>query len=346
MDALTEMSRRPIFIPYLRLFGAALGACVACDDPQEKPLPVVSTAAPTGQPGHPTLPKELTPKEEAPKPEAAEEVEAPPHPGPWFVVTSGSTGLYEKTSFDKEAKFGYARSGGRLPVLAKPVSTDGCSAGWYQLVPHGFVCGNSGTTDEKSSALKFAQKPPNLEDVLPYKYARNAKNGTPLYRSIPSREQMYEYEPDLEGAKKQKLAEQKAAEAKQILADTARTSDGVDVKTAASDVAPGPANTKTIRVSEQKPKLPDQAIFEGDQAAEQPTEPSAEPSVPWWQAEDAKDRLHEVTLEALQEEADGILAMRLVTGFYVAVDKTFSWNDRTWYKTTKGLIAQIGRAHV
>jgi lipoprotein-anchoring transpeptidase ErfK/SrfK len=33
----------------------------------------------------------------------------------------------------------------------------------------------------------------------------------------------------------------------------------------------------------------------------------------------------------------------MVTGFFVAVDRTFRWNDRTWYKTTKGLVAPAER---
>jgi lipoprotein-anchoring transpeptidase ErfK/SrfK len=33
----------------------------------------------------------------------------------------------------------------------------------------------------------------------------------------------------------------------------------------------------------------------------------------------------------------------MVTGFYVAVDRTFRWNERTWYKTTKGLITPSER---
>ncbi len=33
----------------------------------------------------------------------------------------------------------------------------------------------------------------------------------------------------------------------------------------------------------------------------------------------------------------------MVAGFYVAVDKTFTWNGRTWYKTTKGLVTPADR---
>ena len=46
--------------------------------------------------------------------------------------------------------------------------------------------------------VKFATVAPNLTEVLPYVYASNAKHGTPLYKTVPSREQMLRYEPYLE----------------------------------------------------------------------------------------------------------------------------------------------------
>jgi len=66
---------------------------------------------------------------------------------------------------------------------------------------------------------------------------------------------------------------------------------------------------------------------------------------PWWQKDkdQIKEHLHELKLEHLTEDADDILAKRMVQGFFVAVDRTFRWNDRTWYKTTKTLITPAER---
>jgi hypothetical protein len=36
----------------------------------------------------------------------------------------------------------------------------------------------------------------------------------------------------------------------------------------------------------------------------------------------------------------------MVKGFYVAVDKTFGWNNRAWYKTTGGLVAPADRMYL
>ena len=113
-----------------------------CDrEPEAQPLPRASGALPSApQSGKPTLPTELHPKPKSSAPEApAAAVPPPPHPGPWFVVTSSSTGLYEKPSFDKEGKFGYARNGERLPVSGPSKPNESCSGGWYAPVGGGFA---------------------------------------------------------------------------------------------------------------------------------------------------------------------------------------------------------------
>ncbi len=255
-----------------------------------------------------------------------EEAEPPPHPGPWFVVTSLAASVYRAPEFDRKGHLGYARSGAKIPVKPDVVSKAKCSGGWYAVVDGGYVCGNQGTVDPKDNRLRFTMKQPDLEAVLPYRYARNAKNGTPLYRSIPSREQMLQYEPYLDPGR-----------ARADAGADAGAQDAADAGAAPPAAVDGGATRDRLRS-----KLDDALADAGlDFATED--EAKTEPDTPWWQQEDAHDRLHEVTLEQLESEADGILAKRMVKGFYVAVDKTFRWNDRTWYKTTKGLVAPQDR---
>jgi hypothetical protein len=154
--------------------------------------------------------------------------------------------------------------------------------------------------------VKFGTSQPNLKEILPYPYARNAKNGTPLYKTVPSREQMEKYEPYL---KEKEADKDKDASAKP-----------------ASD-APAVAAVKT------EPALPIAATDAGTTLLPTPAA-DPEPDKPWWQQEDIKDRLHEMKLDSLSADSDDILAKRMVSGFYVAVDKTFRWNGRSWYKTT------------
>jgi len=325
----------PVACRFALLLGVVL-AGAACD---RAPPPGASASPSSGptlppQAGSPTLPKELiAPKSSglaaAPAAPAGSEgaPSATPAPnaapaedykGPWLAVTASAAGVYAEPSFEGK-KLGYLRNGGRVAVEANTVSKKNCTAGWYKLVSGGYVCGNLGTTDLNHPDVKFATQAPNLDEVLPYPYARNAKNGTPLYKSVPSREQMEKYEPYLKAAK-----------------DDSATSDAVAVrphhdKDADAGVAALPARLDAA-LADAGVALP---------TAQASADP--EPEKPWWQRDDMKDRMNELKLDQLSEDADGVLAKRMVSGFYVAVDKTFRWNGRSWYKTTRGLVTPSDR---
>ena len=302
----------------LAFSGLSLLAC------QRQPPPGGDTDSPSvrQRAGSPTLPPELAPKAPA---SAAEPSARPPHSGPWLAVTSLAAAVYSQTSFDRDKKLGYAKAGAKLAVLAKPEVTPTCTAGWYSVVSGGYVCGNLGTTDLNHPQVRFAPKQPKLDDVLPYTYARNAKNGTPLYKSVPSKDQMLQYEPYLDSAKKSE--ETAKSEAKPRLDTVSRATeqralDRVSVDAGIAGPLGGPGPTP-------------------DGGAGDLLDPDADK--PWWQRENAKDKLHEVTLEQLNEDADDVLAKRMVSGFYIAVDRSFAWNGRSWYKSTKGLVAPADR---
>jgi hypothetical protein len=275
--------------------------------------------------GSPILPKELAPKA-PPSSSAALAPAAPssatpeaPYAGPWFAVTSPAAGIYSEMSFERGKKLGFMRSGGRTPVDAQKTEKKNCTSGWYKVRSGGFICGNYGTTNLTNPDVKFATSQPNLKEILPYPYARNAKNGTPLYKTVPSREQMERYEPHLkEDAEKAKAAK----EAKEAAAK---------------------APTDRPVAATPEPALPITAQSAQAALIPAPATQDPEPDKPWWQQEDIKDRLHEMKLDSLSADSDDILAKRMVAGFYVAVDKTFRWNGRSWYKTTKGLVTPSDR---
>lgn len=283
--------------------------------------------------GSPILPKELAPAAPrsatppaplAPTPPAAPEG---PWTGAWFAVTSPAAGVYSDMSFERNKKIGFMRSGGRTPVEPGKVEKKNCSGGWYKVHSGGYVCGNYGTTDLSNPEVKFATSQPNLKEILPYPYARNAKNGTPLYKTVPSREQMEKYEPYLHEKEKEK--------------DEGKDKDPV-AKAAADAVAKTAAAAAAAAVTPE-PALPIAAQDAGTTLLPSPAAQDPEPDKPWWQQEDIKDRLHQMKLDTLSADSDDILAKRMVSGFYVAVDKTFRWNGRSWYKTTKGLVAPSDR---
>ena len=247
---------------------------------------------------------------------------APPaeYKGPWLAITASAAGVYGEASFEAK-KLGYIRNGGRVAVEASTVSKRNCTSGWYKLLGGGFVCGNLGTTDLNHPDVKFATQGPNLDEVLPYPYARNAKNGTPLYKSVPSREQMEKYEPYLKVKAEDTVSDEERS-AKRKIRDSGADAGAPSALPARLDAALADAGVALPTASETA---------------------DPEPEKPWWQREDMKDRMHELKLDQLSEDADAILAKRMVSGFYVAVDKTFRWNNRSWYKTTRGLVTPSDR---
>jgi len=286
---------------------------------------VSSTSLPSATPS--TLPP-------APPQVSAAASASPPHPGPFFTVTVPGVAIYDSRTGDRSAKLGYAQSGGRIPVLGVPEKGPGCEAGWLSVLGGGEICALSGTLDDNDKKLRFVIRKPDLDAVLPYQYMRNAHNGTPLYRSIPTREQMLAYEPYLE---KKAAPKPTASSSTAPLAEPSPRPSNVLPEPL---VSASPSTTSSSRVSPpQSSADPPPSSAHAVASATFPDEDTR----PWWQREDVDDTLHQVKLDDLRADSDGVLAMRMVKGFYIAVDKTFRWNQRLWYKTTKGLIAPADR---
>jgi lipoprotein-anchoring transpeptidase ErfK/SrfK len=107
----------------------------------------------------------------------------------------------------KSVRLGYLRYGERAPVIPEVHKKSNCAEGWYELVSGGFICGKLATMDLDHPKFKLA-KAPNLDGSLPYLYGVNLWNGTPLYRSVPSREQRKKFEPWLFKPKKPKMVDE------------------------------------------------------------------------------------------------------------------------------------------
>lgn len=242
------------------------------------------------------------------------------HHGPWLTVLVPGAAIYATAKADKDAKVGYAQSGARLAIKDKPKPGDNCQSGWAELLDGGFICSNAGTLDEKDARTKSTLRAPNLEALLPYTYARNAKNGTPMYKSVPTREEIRKYEPY--------LAEERAArEARQKMAESV-------------DSTPTPSASDS---GAQQPVPSAQLAASSAPVASATTTPDQDDNTPWWQKDNIEDKLHEMKLSDLRSDSDEVLAQRMVKGFYVAVDRTFRWNGRTWYKTTKRMVVPADR---
>jgi lipoprotein-anchoring transpeptidase ErfK/SrfK len=215
-----------------------------------------------------------------------------PYDGPLIGSMVSQAPIYVGMEAWRDKRIGYIRHGGKAPVDPTPIKSPNCEAGWYRLLAGGYVCGKFATLDLNNPQVRLGTTPPNLDDVLPYRYAWNMTNGTPLYKSVPSREDMAQYEPYLKAKQR-------------------------------TEPEPDPA------ASAENPYAPDGGVDEEKK--------------PWWQRQSVDGGKPEIRLSDLTEDSDALVAKRMVKGFYVAIDRQFPWNNRTWYKTTAALVAPADR---
>jgi hypothetical protein len=256
-----------------------------------------------------------------------------PYDGPLVGAAGITVPIYADMDMSHEKMVGYLRSGAKAPVNPKLLAASNCKPGWYKLIPRGYVCGKNATLDLEDPRVRLGTTEPKLDQIVPYTYAYNTKDGTPLYRSVPSREQMSTYEPYLTAPRKPSDGSHRRHKA----GSDAPSAQG-EHEEPESDSAPDPESAETpsdggVRASATDPS-----------ATRDAGEPDAEVK-PWWDMAPDAGR-PDIKLSDLTSGADSILAKRMVKGFFVAVDKTFGWNHRLWYKTTQGLVAPAERMAV
>jgi lipoprotein-anchoring transpeptidase ErfK/SrfK len=289
-------SRAPVLLAMLAL--AACGEHRAAG-PSPEPSPSSSAAA---QAGAGTV---------SPSPAPGGGPDAGAYPGPWIGATVLQTAVmsdmeWERNKESKVVRLGYLRYGEKVPVLPEPHKKANCSEGWYELLAGGFVCGKYATLDIEHPKFKTAHAP-DLEGPLPYSYGANVANGTPLYRSVPSRAERLKLEPWLVRPKKAKPID-----------------DENPYATAAANTTPdaGAGDTPS-------------AVGEN----------AGDDSTPWWQREIPDGGPPPVTLEDLVEN-EGPISRRMVKGFFLSLDRQFPAGGTTWWKTVAGLVAPVERIFV
>jgi lipoprotein-anchoring transpeptidase ErfK/SrfK len=215
---------------------------------------------------------------------------------------------------DKEGsvRIGYIRQGAKVPVIPEPHKKSNCKDGWYELMQGGFVCGRYATLNLSHPRVRLAPHAPEQGAPLPYKYGYNVTHGTPLYRSVPPREDRVRYEPW--------LAPKKKAKPKPVDQDTPTAAYG--------DEADAGSLLQLTRTT-----TPDTS---GSATADKDETP--------WYLRDYDGGKPTVTLDDLR--GDGPIARRMVKGFYLALDKEFSSAGTRWWRTTGSLIAPHDRVYV
>jgi hypothetical protein len=217
-------------------------------------------------------------------------------------------------------RLGYIRQGGTVEVVPEAHPKTNCPDGWYELISGGFVCARYATLDMSHPKVRLAPHAPYTDQPLPYDYGYNLTNGTPLYKTAPSREDRLKFEPWLK---------------------------------------PRAPRVKTVAVAEEGTPLPESAdasltpaaiaIAVGGMAASSPTDPLGafdpwDSGIPWY-LRDFDGGKPQVTLDELREDG-GPIERRMVKGFYLALDKEVDTGPNKslrWWRTTAGLITPYDR---
>ncbi len=304
----------------------------------------------------------------------------PPESGDWIAIMGVQGNVYSQPNGAKEGRIGYIRRGMKVLGKAQLVKGKNCDEGWYPLIPTGYVCARSATTDLDNPQVKLGVHEPRLDELLPYRYARNVSHGTPLYRVVPTRAQMIEFEPYLRKASDKEVgapeeaapeeptpkatSKQRAKKGKKKRArdggvdpgerdparrteaagDEAAEKPGGDVEAKGDPTPPRVVTTTTgdAGVADADAEIPPR-VAALDAGTEAPDAGDDDEKLPWWQRKYDPGKTPEIKLSDLLEDSNRVLAKRMVRGFYVAVDRTFQLNGRLWHHTTGGLVAPADR---
>ncbi len=194
------------FVSSMRFFGSTwvlLPLAVACSR-SESPAPVASTVASQG--AVPASAIVAQPPSAAPRAEAPASVvgldgvltAAPRVSGPRIYARSLRTWIQARPSRGSD-RLGSFRAGSALPMTGPSAGTEGCKAGWYPVVPRGFVCAEgSATLDENDKVVSaYRGLAADLSRKLPYIYGTVRRPG-PIYTRLPTRAEAAQAEADLD----------------------------------------------------------------------------------------------------------------------------------------------------
>jgi lipoprotein-anchoring transpeptidase ErfK/SrfK len=221
---------------------------------------------------------------------------------------------------DRVVRIGYLRRGAKVAAFPEVHHKSNCAEGWYELAAGGFVCGKYATTDMNHPTLRLSPHMPDMNAALPYQYGYNMANGTPLYRSIPSREERLKLEPWL------------AARAKPKPKPRDEDDDSDDLDAGLATTLTGARSGSGLTAASTG-------------TATDPLSTGSDTEVPWY-LKDYDGGKPQVSLDDLKGE--GPIARRMVKGFFLALDKSFNsdTSHSKWWRTTGGLLAPFDRIYV
>jgi hypothetical protein len=166
---------------------AWLAAALGCHGPAARDADHAERRAPTSArtASSPPPPPDAARPEERPEPPESPPVSSERARPPEITSVGYFTWIYGRPKVDKRF-IGYVRFGQSVALRASElVSGPGCSKGFFQIEPRGFVCRDRTVTTEPSPRLvELGQAIAISEGPFPFRYALS--NGAPMYTRIPT----------------------------------------------------------------------------------------------------------------------------------------------------------------
>ncbi|HEY8040846.1 MAG TPA: L,D-transpeptidase [Polyangiaceae bacterium] len=118
--------------------------------------------------------------------------------GPRLYALALETRIYERPDA-RSRVLGYVRLGQSVPRSMRAVDGVRCDAGWYEVLPHGYVCLDGGATlDEHDKLLRALGTKPDLGKPMPYLYGFARRDAT-LWHMVPDHKLMDRWEYAFQG---------------------------------------------------------------------------------------------------------------------------------------------------
>lgn len=119
---------------------------------------------------------------------------AVPSSGPVLASIAMQTWIHAEPRKGSQ-KLGYLRAGAIVARSDKPKTKDGCSEGWFEIQPFGFVCiGDQATLDPEHPIVEVTKhRRPDLLMPMPYRYGF-IRSVAPQYLKVPTDEEQHQYE--------------------------------------------------------------------------------------------------------------------------------------------------------
>lgn len=281
--------------------------------------------------------------------------------------------VYEQPD-PRAARVGYLRAGAYVAVGSdEPVNRRGCADGWYPI-ESGFVCNRRGFVVTRSDPTqRYRPTQPNLDASVPYRWAHNSRDGTPMYRQAPTRAMVQA----IEGPRDAGAPDAGRSPAPTGAVATSETADPAAAGGTANDLAPSagaaePATTDTASApattnapgAEARSDAPDRneeppasapatrATAPSPGRGARPTERPATPTraadqAPATAAPGEEDvEAERPTLRTLRGDGQGPLVRRLMRGFMISIDRATRSDGMSFYRSLSGGYVPTSRFYV